>query len=374
MRIELVSIGNELLWGYTINSNAAFLSRELSQSGYKVSRHTVLSDEENAIATGLKEALSRSDLVISTGGLGPTIDDLTRPIASRLFETKGEELENTIGAAAGVFFFSQGKALILLPGVPREMKKMFLDEALPRIQKKFPLIHKPYLERLSFCLLKELEVDPFLREIQADHPELEIGIFPSWGALQVVFRSEKPVAPYVKFLKEKFPTFYYGEGTIEEAVQREMIARKKTLAAAESCTGGAIAASLTAIPDSSLYFLGSIVSYSNVWKERFLLVSHSTLKKPGSVSKKTVEEMVAGLFSETDADYAVAVSGIAGPKGGTKETPVGTIFIAIGKRGEKTDAGLLQAPNDRASSIELAARASLGALWRRLVHNTVTFS
>jgi len=224
------------------------------------------------------------------------------------------------------------------------------------------------------CLLKEVEVDPFLRELKQKHPEADIGIFPSMGTLQVVFRSEKPLGPFVRAIEKKFPTFYYGEGTIADAVHREMIERKKTLALAESCTGGAIAASLTAIPDSSKYFLGSIVAYSNVWKERFLQVSHSTIKKPGAVSLETVKEMVAGLFSETDADYAIAVSGIAGPTGGTKEKPVGTIYIAIGKRGERTDAGLLKAPKHRASAIDLASQVSLGALWRRLVHNTVTFS
>jgi PncC family amidohydrolase len=374
MKIEIVSVGNELLWGLTINTNASFLSRELSQRGYAVSRHTTLSDDSETIETGFREALKRADLVIATGGLGPTIDDLTRPAAERVFSVKGEDLANSVGSALGVFYLSGGKGLVLLPGVPREMERMFLDEAMKRIERYFPLIHKQFSARCSLCLLKEVEVDPFLRELKLKYPEADIGIFPAMGTLQIVFRSEKPVEPLVNAIEKKFPAFYYGEGAIAEALHREMIASKKTLALAESCTGGAIAASLTAIPDSSKYFLGSIVAYSNVWKERFLQVSHSTIKKPGAVSLETVKEMTAGLFSETDADYAIAVSGIAGPTGGTKEKPVGTIYIAIGKRGEKTDAGLLKAPKHRASAIDLAVQVSLGALWRRLVHNTVTFS
>ncbi len=374
MRVEIVSVGNEILWGLTVNTNASFLSGTLSQKGYAVGKHTTLADDPAAIESGLREALHRSDLVIATGGLGPTIDDLTRPAADRVFTEKGEELKNSVGSAPGVFYFSKGKALVLLPGVPREMERMFLDEAMSRIERHFPTVQKQFSARCSLCLLKEVEVDPFLRELKQKHPEAEIGIFPAMGTLQVVFRSEKPVEPFVHAIEKKFPTFYYGEGSIAEAVHREMIGRKKTLALAESCTGGAISASLTAIPDSSKYFLGSIVAYSNVWKERFLQVSHSTIKKQGAVSVDAVKEMIAGLFSETDADYGIAVSGIAGPSGGTKEKPVGTVYIAIGKRGEKTDAGLLKAPKHRASAIDLAVQVSLGALWRRLVHNTVTFS
>ncbi len=175
-------------------------------------------------------------------------------------------------------------------------------------------------------------------------------------------------------MQDKFPTFFYGEGNIEEALHREFIGRKKTLGLAESCTGGSIAAKLTGIPGSSKYFLGSIVAYSNGWKERFLQVSRTTLKQNGAVSREAVIEMVQGLFSETDADFAAAISGIAGPDGGTKEKPVGTIYIAIGQRGQKIDAGVIHAPAERDSAIDLSVHLTLGALWRRLVHNTATFS
>lgn len=231
-----------------------------------------------------------------------------------------------------------------------------------------------FIRRCSLCLLKESEIAPFLQTLKHDHPNVEIAVFEGPGTLQIMFQSETSVDALVEKVRAKFPTFFYGEGKIEEAVGKEFIFRKKTLALAESCTGGAVAAKLTAIAGASNYLLGSIVAYSNEWKERFLLVSHTTLNEKGAVSREAVIEMVKGLLSETNADFAVAVSGIAGPSGGTKELPVGTIYIAIGQRGDRIDAGVIHAPHDRTSAIDLAVHLTLGALWRRLVHNTATFS
>jgi nicotinamide-nucleotide amidase len=231
-----------------------------------------------------------------------------------------------------------------------------------------------FIRKCSLCLLNEREVEPFIQELRKSHPQVEMALFPHPGTVQIMFQSEAPMNHVVEKVQEKFPTFFYGEGKIEEALHREFIARKKTLALAESCTGGSVAAKLTAIPDASKYLLGSIVAYSNSWKERFLQVSRTTLKQKGAVSREAVIEMVQGLFSETDADYAAAISGIAGPSGGSKEKPVGTIYIAIGQRGQKIDAGVIHAPPERLSAIDLSVHLTLGALWRRLVHNTATFS
>ena len=147
-----------------------------------------------------------------------------------------------------------------------------------------------------------------------------------------------------------------------------------TIALAESCTGGSIAAKLTAIPDASKYFLGSIVAYSNAWKERFLQVSRTTLETKGAVSRETVIEMVQGLLDESGADFVAAISGIAGPSGGSSAKPVGTVFIGIGKRGAEIDVGVIHAQPGRSNVIEHAVQITLGALWRRVVHNAVTFS
>ncbi len=230
------------------------------------------------------------------------------------------------------------------------------------------------MRRCSLCLVHEKEAIPFLAELKKKYPEVEMSLSQAPGTLQMLFDGEGSLEPCVREVEKKFPTFFYGEGRIEEALHREFIARKKTLVLAESCTGGGIAAKITAIPDASKYFLGSIVAYSNGWKERFLQVSRTTLKQKGAVSREAVVEMVQGLFNETDADFAAAISGIAGPGGGSREKPVGTIYIAIGQRGQKVDAGVVHAPADRSQAIDLSIHLTLGALWRRLVHNTATFS
>ena len=231
-----------------------------------------------------------------------------------------------------------------------------------------------FIRKCNLCMLQEKEVAPFLQVLKKKYPAVEMSIFPSFGTLQIMFQSESSVDVLVDEVRNKFPTFFYGEGKIEAAVKKEFIARNKTLSLAESCTGGHLAAKLTAIPDASQFLLGSIVAYSNSWKERFLQVSRTTLEKKGAVSREVVIEMVQGLFHETDADFGVALSGIAGPGGGTKELPVGTIFIAIGERGQRIDAGVIYAPPDRTSAIDMASYLTLGALWRRLVHKTATFS
>ena len=228
------------------------------------------------------------------------------------------------------------------------------------------------MRRCSLCLLHAKEVLPFLMEVKKKDPRLQFTLSETPGSLHIDFQQGADLG--LEEVIKRFPTFYYGEGTIEEALQRESIARKKSLALAESCTGGMAASKITALPDASKYFLGSIVAYSNGWKERFLQVSRTTLKQKGAVSKEAVTEMVEGLFHETDADFAAAISGIAGPSGGTRDKPVGTIYIAIGERGHKIDAGVIHAPQDRSQAIDLSTYLTFGALWRRLVHHTATFS
>ncbi len=222
-----------------------------------------------------------------------------------------------------------------------------------------------YVKSCTLCLLREIEIGPWLKTLEM--PDLGIGIVSSHGSMKITFESTKPVDHLITETKEKFPTFFMDEESVEEAVHKEFIAKKKTLGIAESCTGGAIAAKLTTIPDASLYFQGSIVAYSNVWKEHFLGVRRDTLKKQGAVSKDTVVEMIRGLFDETDVDYAMGVSGIVG----REDTGV---FIGIAKRSELIDVGKVVPPADRLSGIEFTVKTALGALWRRIAHNAVTFS
>ena len=226
------------------------------------------------------------------------------------------------------------------------------------------------------CLLKEIEVAPFLRKLQEEYPHVKMEIYPSQGFLFVEFsgKDKEKLLQMSDRLHKNFPTFFVGEEPIAQSLHRELIARKKQLALAESCTGGAIAAILTAMPDASLYFLGSLVVYSSRWKEIFLEVSRTTLAKSGAVSLQAVDEMIQGLFRQSDADFVIAISGIFGPSGGSAEKPVGTTYIGIGERGQKSDIGKLMAPIGRKEAIEWGVQTALGALWRRLVHGMLTFS
>ena len=373
MRIEIVSIGHELLLGLISNTNAAFLSRELSQRGYLVLRHTVVSDHKPEIRHALSEALQRASCVIATGGLGPTLDDQTRSAAEELFLGESKELPNGVGLAPGVFYPSEGRGLFLLPGVPREMQPMFFHAVLPWIE-QHAVPKKKFSQKCSLCLFKEVDIDPLLRTLQRDHPDIEIGIYPAQGTLQIIFRSDHPIEAVLQRFEEQFATYVFHEKTIEEAVHQQLIQQKQTLGLAESCTGGALAARLTALSDASYYLQGSIIAYANTWKEHFLHVPSQVLSEYGAVSREAIVAMLEGIFTETDVDFAIAISGVAGPKGGTVAHPVGTIYIGIGKRGERADIGLIHAPKDRLSAIDLAVQTALSALWRRLVHDLPTFS
>lgn len=371
MSIEILAIGNEILTGMTINSNAAYLSQKLEDEGWDVVRHTVLPDDPGSITMGLQEALDRSACVIATGGLGPTIDDITLPCAENIFEGEPQEIPNRVGSASGLIFKTEDKMLILLPGVPQEMQPMFEENVLPYLYQELPIEEKRFQETFHLCLLKELEVDPFLRELKKHHPKMDIGIYPAYGTLTLRFRSfDKAVLQRAKNqIEASFGKhiFHSKSGKIEEAVHNWFIAHKKTLACAESCTGGMIASKLTALVGASNYFLGSLVTYSNGLKEQLLGVSSETLKMKGAVSPETVHEMLAGLLKGTGADWGIAVSGIAGPAGGTLDKPVGTIWYAIGQKGKEAVLGAFLATGNRQIIILQAAYKVLGRLWQNLI-------
>jgi len=365
MSIEIVSIGNELLSGSTVNTNAAFIAKRLSEEGWEVSRQTTLPDQKEALIAGLKEALARASVVITTGGLGPTIDDISAACAAEIFSSLPEEIPNKAGSAPGLIFDGR---LIMLPGVPQEMRQMFDDGALPFLLGKIPP-RKEYREALHFCLLRENDVDPLLRELEPSG--VKFGIYPSYGTLTVRLASqdEKELSYAKKRLEEKFAKqqFFSPSGTIEEAVHLWFVKHKKTLALAESCTGGLMAAHLTALPGCSDYFLGSIVSYSNELKQDILGVSAQTLEKQGAVSEETVREMLKGVFARTKADWGIAVSGIAGPSGGTPGKPVGTVWYAYGERGKEPAVSRFDlGTRTRETIILIAARRLMGLLWQKI--------
>jgi nicotinamide-nucleotide amidase len=408
MAIEIVSIGDELLKGRIINTNAAFLCKHLQLQGYGVSRQITLPDEAGALFAGLKDVFTRSDLIISTGGLGPTLDDRTREIAAEMFAcdfrfdqaladelkmrygdrycavedqarvpSKATLLSNRVGSAPGLVFSEGGKTWILLPGVPKEMEPMFLEQVLPFLEKKRPAQEKKATVQLYFCLIYESLLDPHLRELVERYPAVEVGIYPAYGTLSVSLLSADTgqLAGFQEQLRQRFGNYMYSapSGKIEEALLTWCVEHKKKVAFAESCTGGMMASCVTSVSGASAYFLGSFVVYSSEMKEEILGVSEQTLLSKGAVSEEVVREMLEGVFRRSKADYAIAVSGIAGPSGGSKERPIGTIWAALGERGKSPDVGRFMGYGSRETILSMATHSLLGALWRKLEKGIAAF-
>jgi nicotinamide-nucleotide amidase len=392
--VEVVAIGNEVLAGYTVNTNASFISQELSKRGFCVSRHVVLPDERDALQVGLRESLGRADIVIATGGLGPTFDDKTRQIVAELFgvnlyydediaaklrakfgdvpSIKNQAtiprgaviLNNDVGTAPGFIFEAQGKMLVILPGVPLEMKSMLLKEVIFRLPREDDV----YRASIYITGIPEIEVDPFLRLLQDKYPRILFGIYPSHGVLGVRLSSKERIDPAVQAIKGRFRDniFEAETGTIEEAVQNSFIEKGLTLGLAESCTGGSIASQITKRSGSSEYFRGSVVSYSNDVKKALLGVSQESLEGHGAVSKVVVEQMALGALRVLNTDYVIAVSGIAGPSGGTPEKPVGTVWAAIAGKDGFREAWTFHSKGDRHAIIQFTVNNTLGKLWQKI--------
>lgn len=401
--IEVVAIGNELLKGLIVNTNAAEIGKSLFAAGYLCQRHSVLPDAKQLLKQGLSECLQRNDIVLTTGGLGPTCDDTTRQAAAELFNsdfvldesiaadlkkrygdlpislqdqatvpTKAAVIRNPLGTAPGLIFNDGKKILILMPGVPPEMRAMLKDQVIPYLLKNHPPASSLASASAYFFLLSESAVDPAIRSLEKRFPDVEFGIYPSQGTLTVtatidtnrVKNGLSIVKNAIDELKNGFAknTFTSTSGSIEEAIQDLFIQNKWTLSVAESCTGGAIAAKLTKIPGSSNYFLGGIISYSNGLKESLLKVPSDTLKSKGAVSEETVAAMAIGALNATGSTFSIAITGIAGPAGGTPEKPVGTVWIAIAKQGHPPYCRILHARGNREMNIERSVNAALAEL------------
>lgn len=403
MRVEVVAIGDEVLSGRTVNGNGAYLARQLALAGFPVTAQRVLADEGEALKRGLSEALEQNDLVICTGGLGPTLDDCTRlavlelvggknrfdeRVAADLRRRYGDQLIslndqatipdraepflNPVGTAPGLFFDLGEKVVVLLPGVPIEMEALFQEQLLPALQRRFPASQRSYFESVQLLLTPESAVDPLLRELQQSYPDLSFGIYPDQAFVSVRIGAKEAahakIAPARKKIEAAFADRLFQGATLEEAVHEWMVATGSTLATAESCTGGAIAARLTRLAGASNYFLGSVVAYSNPAKESLLGVSRATLDRFGAVSGETVVEMVKGVLDRFGAQYGIAVSGIAGPSGGSPEKPVGTVWLAIAERGGICQTERLQLRGGRDAVIYRTVNQALARLLLRLLH------
>jgi competence/damage-inducible protein CinA-like protein len=402
MKVEVIAIGSEILSGFTINTNAAFISQELLKVGIETNYHTIVPDDRESLLKAFTQALERSDIIITTGGLGPTCDDVTRSVAAELFDSefvyypeiekelderfghkltsardqatlpeKAELIKNTLGTASGLLFKKGNKALYLLPGVPTEMKEMFTLSVLHKIQLAIPEGQKRESEWLHFSFLIESKVDPVLRKLQKRYPSVQMGIYPYRGRISVYLSTlcdeKKELENCKNALVEEFVEYLYESpsGTIEEAVHILFTKKRLTLATAESCTGGAIASRLTALAGASQYFLGGVITYSNAMKRDLLGVSEQTLNEMGAVSEEVVVQMAEGVVNKTGANYGIAVSGLAGPTGGTKHKPVGTVWAAIAGQQIETISWLIQG---RKASREMIIDYTVNTVLGRLYH------
>lgn len=402
--IEIVAIGNELLKGITVNTNASEISHALFKNGYKCQQHVVVPDHRELIKKQLIQSLKRSKIVITTGGLGPTCDDITRQVAAEVFEsdftfnvalaeelkqrygnlpislddqatvpTKASLLKNPLGTAPGIVFNTEIGTLILMPGVPKEMRAMLHDQLIPYLLKNFPNDTSPLSRAVHFFGVGESTIDPTLRALEVQHPTAEFGIYPSHGLLSVYTTFNQPTAhsaheleTITTAIKQQFPEHFYSETSekIEVAIQDLLVQKDWTLCTAESCTGGAIAARLTKIPGSSQYFLGGFVTYSNQLKESLLHVDSEIILRDGAVNEETVIAMAKGALHSTGSDFSIAVSGIAGPTGGSESKPVGTIWIGIGKKDGTVCTHKIKAYGNREMIIERGVNAALGELFK----------
>lgn len=392
---EVISIGNELLRGQISNSNAAFISRKLKEIGISVQRQTAIGDQEEIILETFAESLACTPLVIATGGLGPTLDDVTRQAAALLFNSplefnqeyaqelqkrfgeidtlqnqatqpkKALLLPNHLGTAPGLIFYNGRSTLILLPGVPPEMEELMEKEVIPYLKRTFALTEAGLPRLLHFANLYEASLDPLLRVFQEEQPDLKIGIYPKNGLLSVSLEgSKEQVTSVEEELRSKFGEYFYeaSDGNIETAIQELCLLKKWTLSVAESCTGGMLASRLVSIPGASAYFLGGVIAYSNSMKEELLGIPKELLQSYGAVSSEVAIAMAESIQRKSHSTIGLAITGIAGPSGGTAEKPAGTVFIAIKIGEEKSICHSLKKGGSRTLIIERSVHYALGYL------------
>ena len=407
MKAEIITIGDEILLGQIVDTNSAWIAQELFAQQIQIQQITSITDTEDHILSALADAGSRADIIICTGGLGPTKDDVTKFTAAKFFHTdlvfnqdvmdhvqqifqrfnrtmpdinKGqaevlancEVLFNDWGTAPGMWVEHNQKVYIFLPGVPFEMKNLMTFRALPKL-KEFQTEEKVVNKYILTVGIGESHLAEHIAEIENSFPDhVHLAYLPKIGLVRLrltltgkdINALEVEAEEWKNKLVERIgPAVVATEDvSFEEVIVRSFSDHKLTLATAESCTGGNISRLITEIPGSSKMFQGAVVSYANEVKEGVLGVSIETLKAHGAVSEETVIQMVNGVKQLLNVDYAIATSGIAGPDGGTPEKPVGTVWVAVaGKNEVKTK--LFHFHHDRLINIERTTAQAFLMLW-----------
>jgi nicotinamide-nucleotide amidase len=409
--VELVAVGTELLLGQLTDTNTVFVAQSLAAAGIDVYGTHAVGDNRLRIANTIAAALERVDGVITTGGLGPTVDDLTKEAVcdalgldvelhepslrqmQEFFAQIGREmrdnnrkqaylprgacvLANPRGTAPGfIAFGAGGKFVACMPGVPREMRPMLTERLIPFLRERYGLADAIYTRALHTVNIGESEIDHRIADLfrSGENPKIAVLAHEGLCDVKIMAKASSPSAaqaliePLDREIRERLEGFVYGadDETLASAVHRLLQAKGETIAVAESCTGGRIAAALTAVPGSSKSFLGDIVAYDNAVKEAQLDVSAQTLEIYGAVSEQAAVEMASGVRRHLQSSLAVSTTGVAGPDGGSQEKPVGLVWFALDHEG-KSSVYRFIFRGDRDAVQRRATVMALGLVWRAL--------
>jgi nicotinamide-nucleotide amidase len=403
---SIITIGDELLIGQVIDTNSAWIAQQLNRAGVAVTKRIAVGDDADEIWNALESEKGNADVVLITGGLGPTSDDITKQLLCKYFDGKMivdkgalenvkflfekiyhkpisevnlkqaevpdvcEVIQNKRGSAPGMVFQKNGTIFISMPGVPYEMQGI-MEDVIPMLEKRFALpaiIHRTILT----AGIGESALAEMIKDFEAQLPsEIKLAYLPNYGMVRLRLttsgfdkeKTEKVINEQFEQLKELVKNYMVTDKdeTMQEVLGNILSKNKKTISTAESCTGGAIASLITSVPGSSAYYQGSIVSYSYDIKETLLNVKKETLEKYGAVSEETVKEMLSGLLDQMKTDFGIAVSGIMGPDGGTAEKPVGTVWVAVGNK-EKQFVQKLKQRFERKKNIEVTSVMALNMM------------
>ena len=411
MQAEIIAVGSELLTPDRIDTNSLFLTQRLNHLGIAVARKTIVGDQHDHVRDAFRCALDRCDLVISSGGLGPTLDDLTREAVAELLSRKlvlngtvlqniearfrrlgrtmpevnkrqamvpegADLLENARGTAPGLWLESAGRIIVLLPGPPHELKAMFTERVEPRLERLAGATRLFYRE-MRTAGLTESEVEQRTAPIYTQYPEVQTTILTAPGEIQLHLRAwSSDHAAAERMLDDLIEriTFALGENvftsngqSLEEIVAHDMTLNQATVATAESCTGGLLAERLTRIPGSSSYFLGGVVCYSNDLKIAWADVPAELIESKGAVSPEVAQALAQGIRRRIGATLGIGITGIAGPSGGSPEKPVGLVYIAL-TDGNGTRDRTLRFPGDRERIRWHASQTALDMLRRYFIY------
>lgn len=412
MKAEIITIGDELLIGQTIDTNSAWMGAELSKIGFDVWRKISIHDISQDILNTLKEVSGRSDVVLITGGLGPTSDDITKPTLCEFFNTRLvinnevlamiEEmmkrrqfpmnennrrqaevpescrvLKNATGTASGMWFEKDGTIFISMPGVPLEMKYIMKEHVLPELNKRFTsqiIIHRNIMTYGGL----EARLAELLTSFEENLPKnIKLAYLPSYGIIKLRLTAtgtnrqtvSDNIEVQVNNLCRIIPDLIFAENeeSFESVIGKLLKKKKQTICTAESCTGGRIANMITSVPGSSSYFKGSVIAYDNSVKIQLLGVKKEIIDVNGAVSEQVIIQMAEGIRKLFKTDFSVATSGIAGPDGGTEQKPVGTVWIAVAS--EKETVTLKHVfGNDRITNIERFSIAALNLVRKQIIN------